>query len=682
MTDLPASNQLTDAISPYLRQHADNPVAWWPWNDQALNLARREDLPILLSIGYSACHWCHVMAHECFENEDIAALMNTHFVNVKVDREERPDLDRIYQVAHQLLTGRGGGWPLTVFIDPHDLAAFYAGTYFPPEPRHGMIAFPQLLDRLAEVWRTRRSDLSTQNAQLRQALATISRAQPGEVASDAAEALVARVAAQFDREHGGFGRAPKFPQAPMLNALINLTDDDEQVEQMMGDTLRAMARNGLQDHLAGGFFRYCVDAAWEIPHFEKMLIDNAQLLGIYARAAARWDDAEFAATCRQLVNWLSEEMALPGGGFASSLDADSPDGEGASYLWQPAEITKLLENDADLLVRRFGLDGPANFEGRAWHLVIARGIEELVDDHAEAGRIEQRLEAARRRLLAERRRRPAPGRDDKLLATANALLAESLITAASALRKPEWIELAADCLDAVAVRLFGHEPPRAVWRDGRAGATALLDDHAATLLACLAMLGQRWEDRWFNLARRLARRIQQHFADVETGALYLTPGDHEPLLFRPLSHSDDASPSGAGLAVIGLARLSQLTGEPELENCARRALAAASGDIQRAPTACATLIRAAIELDQPPATVLIGGPTDDAASLRKVLEGYPWVLAYHLPAAGEDHPDWWHVVAGADQATAQVCLGRQCLRPVHSADELARALDETVGHSD
>ncbi len=679
MTETTPSNRLGDALSPYLLQHAGNPVHWQPWDREALAMARTLDKPILLSIGYSACHWCHVMAHECFENDDIASLMNAYFVNVKVDREERPDLDHIYQMAHQLLTGRGGGWPLTVFLDPDSQAPFFAGTYFPPEPRRGMMGFGQLLERIHQVWATRRDELRDQHLQVQEALQAISRPQAGDVVEQSppgGEALIAELAARFDADHGGFGNAPKFPQAPQLTALADFADDD-QAAQMLADTLTTMARHGLNDHLAGGFFRYCVDAAWEIPHFEKMLSDNAQLLGIYARAAARWRREDFRRVCERTVTWLAQEMALEGGGYAASLDADNPDGEGAFYLWRPDEVDAVVHGThRDLFFERYGLDGPPNFENKLWHLVVARSVNEMRRPGLDKAEIHATLDEAAKSLLAARNQRPRPERDDKLIAGWNGLTIENLTLAGRLLDRPEWCEQAASALDSVAVKLFGQEPPRAIWRKGRSAHPATLEDHANVLLACLELLAWRFELRWFNLARRIARRIVEQFVDEQTGAMHLTPSDHEPLITRPLAHADNATPAGAGQAVIGLLRLGHLTGDAGLLQTAERTLQAASGQMHTQPLAHASLFRAAGELDRPRPQVLIGGPAPTAEDWHRQLRQRADLHCYRLPPdlADETLPDTLKTVVEADEPSAQVCLGQRCLVPVSTLAELESQL--------
>ncbi len=620
------------------------------------------------------------MAHESFENDEIAERMNAHFVNIKVDREERPDLDRIYQLAHQLLTGRGGGWPLTVFLDPASHAPFFAGTYFPPEPRHGMMAFGDLLARIHQVWSTRREELRSQHLQVQEALQAVTTPRPGGEADleSTLESLIAEAGARFDRENGGFGDGPKFPQAPLLAALAEV--DGEHPAQMLGDTLTAMACHGLHDHLGGGFFRYCVDAVWEIPHFEKMLSDNALLLGQYARASRRWNRPDFRAVCERLAEWLEREMSLDVGGFAASLDADNEDGEGAYYAWTREEaVERLSTEEHDLFCARFGLDGPPNFESKHWHLVIARSRTELVEEALAGEAIDRRLESARKRLLAARQERPAPGRDDKMLSSWNGLAIENLALAGRLLQRGDWLERAARGLDAVAVNLFGQEPPRAVWRDGKSAQTALLDEHASVLAACLELLGWRFEQRWLNLARRIARRIVAQFADETSGALYLTPVDYESLLTRPLAHADDATPAGAGEAARGLARLGHLIGDAGLIEAAHRAVEAARGDMERSVLGHATLVRAWRALESPRPQVLLAGPAGAVDDWHRKLAQAGDFDVYRLPpqSAGEDLPELLAPLVNSERSVAMVCLGRRCLAPVHTLGELEAQLAES-----
>ncbi len=423
-------NRLARETSPYLRQHADNPVDWWPWSDEALAAARAANKPILLSIGYAACHWCHVMAHESFEDEATARVMNALYVNIKVDREERPDIDKVYQLAHQALARRGGGWPLTVFLTPQDLMPFFAGTYFPKAPRYGMPAFVQVIEGVRAWFDSKPDEVRAQNDALAQFLADHARGGAHAAALDDAPIRNAleRIAAAFDRENGGHVGGPKFPHAGEIELLLRHARDESistpAPRAMARLTLERMALRGLDDHLGGGFFRYCVDAQWEIPHFEKMLYDNAQLLPLYATAAVVLDDPGFARPADACAAWVAREMIAPHGGFFSSLDADSEGEEGRYYVWERDEVRALLDDDEFAIVEmRYGLDRPPNFEGKAWHLVVSATFEEIgARTSLEPAEARRRLGNAIRKLLVVRDQRVRPGLDDKILTAWNALM--------------------------------------------------------------------------------------------------------------------------------------------------------------------------------------------------------------------------------------------------------------------
>jgi uncharacterized protein len=556
-------NRLGHESSLYLRQHADNPVHWQPWDPAALDSARRQDRPILLSIGYSACHWCHVMAHESFEDAATAEVMNRLFVNIKVDREERPDLDRIYQLAHQLLTGRGGGWPLTVFLDPQDHLPFFAGTYFPRERRYGMPAFRELLEAIDKWYRENREELQGQNAKLQQALESIQggAGQPGQPADlDEAQTLFARGAGQalarFDPVHGGFGGAPRFPQAPLLEVLAAISDDETHKEPGgdLGDalrfTLRKMAQSGLRDHLDGGFFRYCVDATWTIPHFEKMLYDNAMLLPLYAEGARRWDDNLLRSAAAGIADWLEREMLQPSGGFAASIDADAGGEEGAFHVWRDDEVAACLEDTnpgagLQLFRRAYGLDRPANFENRAWHLQRQADTDELAGafDLA-ADEVEALLETARATLRERRESRVHPTLDDKRLTAWNALLAGGLVRAGMALDREDLLDRAEDVFRFLRRELWTGEYLLAVYNAGQARFAAYLDDYAWLLRALLDALRARWRREWLDFAIELAEALLQRFEDSARGGFFFSDAAVEVPITRSMIFQDDATPGG------------------------------------------------------------------------------------------------------------------------------------------
>ena len=485
-------NRLATEPSPYLLQHAENPVDWYPWGEEALEKARREDKPILLSIGYSACHWCHVMAHDCFEDTDVAAVMNRLFVNIKVDREERPDLDQIYQSAHQLLTQRGGGWPLTMFLTP-DQVPFFAGTYFPKKPKHQLPAFPDLMENLARAWNERRGEVLSQNEAVREAL---TRQQPvlgdqQQLSETIFADAVRDLAEAFDPVWGGFSRAPKFPRPGELFFLLREAQrsNNTQARDMVLFSLRKMASGGVRDQLGGGFCRYSVDEQWAIPHFEKMLYDNGPLLHLYADAWVQTGDALFKDTAEDLVGWLLREMRAPEGGFYSALDADTEGHEGKFYVWTPDEARDLLSDEEYAIAAYvYGFDQPANFEGR-WNPILARSLSDVAeelgaaDDDAAVW-----LESARAKLFAARDKRIKPGRDDKQLTSWNALMISGLVHAGRVMARPDWVEAAQDAIDFLHQNLWRGGRLLASYKHGEARLNAYLDDYAFLLDALLESL--------------------------------------------------------------------------------------------------------------------------------------------------------------------------------------------------
>jgi uncharacterized protein len=577
------SNQLAAETSPYLLQHAANPVAWLPWGETALTRAREENKPILLSIGYSACHWCHVMAHESFEDDATAAVMNRLFVNIKVDREERPDLDQIYQAAHQMLTGRAGGWPLTLFLTPEG-TPFYGGTYFPKEPRYGLPGFIGLCEQVGEIWRTRRNDIEAQNRELLGALRqTPSSQSTVELDETPIESLRARLLGSFDRDFGGFGGAPKFPHPTDLDFLLHRPDDAQAHEAALF-TLRCMAAGGIHDQLGGGFCRYSVDERWEIPHFEKMLYDNGPLLGLYADAFVLTGDVHFRQVAEGIAGWLLREMTAPEGGFFSSLDADSEGEEGRFYVWDRAEVAALLTpQESALAGRRWGLNGPPNFEGTHWHLKLAGPLAE--DETA-------LLETARAKLFAARTLRIRPGCDDKVLTSWNALMIEGLAHAARIFGRDDWLAAAHRALDFLWANHWRAGRLLATSRGGQAHLPAYLDDYAFMLAALLELQQADNCAEDLDFARQLADALLVHFEDTENGGFFFTAHDHEALIQRPKSAHDNALPSGNGVAAQALQKLGQLSGNARYLSAARRTVQAFAAQLSQQPGGCATLLRA------------------------------------------------------------------------------------------
>ncbi len=674
-------NHLATATSPYLLQHANNPVNWYPWGEAALQRARDEGKPILLSIGYSACHWCHVMAHESFENPGIAAVMNQHFINIKVDREERPDLDKIYQLAQQVLTQHAGGWPLTMFLGHRTQQPFFGGTYFPPQSRHGMPGFADLLVRVAEYYRKHQADIEQQHAALQRVFADL---QPephaqGELHPAPLQHARADLEQRFDAQFGGFGTAPKFPQARALDFLLRhwrASSGDEQPDlhalYMCALTLTRMAEGGIYDQLGGGFFRYSVDQYWMIPHFEKMLYDNAELLRVYAQAAVATGDPLFRRVARETANWMLHDMRSAQSAFWSTLDADSEGHEGRYYVWNRQQTEAALNaNEQAVFFRRFGLDGAANFEGQ-WHLHCHRSVEDIGTELGlTADAIEHELHHARQILLALRAQRIAPGLDNKILTAWNGLTIAALAQAARALQEPPFADAACSAMD----QLRNH-----AWQDGRlfavqaGGVTqfpAYLDDYAYLLDACIELLQTRWRSADLQFAQALADMLLAHFEDDMRGGFYFTADDHEQLIHRPKSFADDATPAGNAIAALALQRLGWLLGETRYLQAAEQTLRADWAALEHHPSAHATLLVALEEFLHPPQLVIIRGAMQEAQEWQQELHKLyqPGRLVFAI-AADAQLPEALRTKATQSTTVAYVCQGMSCSAPVNSLASL------------
>ncbi len=680
------SNRLASETSPYLLQHASNPVDWQPWDEAALADARESGKPILLSIGYSSCHWCHVMAHESFEDPATAAVMNAHFVNVKVDREERPDLDKVYQAAHRLLTRQTGGWPLTLFLDPRTLVPFFAGTYFPKSPRFQLPGFADLLLRVREVFANRRDDLTEQGRRLVEALSHID--QPADEGNGLGDkALIDRAREQleesYDRREGGFGSAPKFPMPALLERLLRhqayrgrAGNRDGAGLDMVMTTLTKMARGGIYDHLGGGFCRYATDRKWMVPHFEKMLYDNGQLLSLYADALLLGPDALFEGAVRETADWLLREMHHPEGGFFAALDADSEGEEGRFYLWRRQQIRRLLTPDEYGVVETlYGIDKPANFEGRwnlhrydAWRSVVQR--LSLQPEQAD-----ELLASAKRKLFDERARRVRPGLDDKILTAWNALAIRGMAKAAVALDEPAWMKAAARAVDFIRENLWRDGVLFATWKEGVARHRGYLDDHANLLDALLVLLRAEWRDVDARFARELGAVLIENFSDEHRGGFYFTAHQAEKLIHRPKPITDDAQPPGNGVAAKALARLGHLFGNADFLEAAAGALDAARPMMERYPAGHCTLLTALEEQLDPGELVIVRGSREALGEWRAALTGRyrPWRKVYGIPVNAKDIPSYLPAVEGP-APVAFVCSGLSCSLPIDSVDELKRRL--------
>jgi len=686
--DMPAhTNRLIHETSPYLQQHAHNPVDWYPWGAEALERARREDKPILVSIGYSACHWCHVMEHESFEDEEVARVMNELFVCIKVDREERPDLDKIYQTAHQILAQRPGGWPLNMFLTPGDQMPFFGGTYFPRTPKHGMPAFTDLLRHVAEVYAKKRDAIQEQNNSLRDIFGRLQPPGPApgvHVGPEVLEQAHTELQRQFDTRHGGFGAAPKFPHPTSLELCLHRWArsrhngaEDQDALHMARHTLAAMAHGGIYDQIGGGFCRYSVDERWEIPHFEKMLYDNAQLLVLYADAWLATGASLFRRIATETAEWVMREMQAPEGGYYSALDADSEGHEGKFYVWTADEIRKLLTpGEWDLVERRFGLRGTPNFEGQ-WHLNVSADEAAIAEQtlHPESD-VGARLESARQKLFAAREQRVRPGRDEKILTSWNGLMIQAMAHAGRALERPDFIASAERAMDFLHAQLWRDQRLLATHKDGKSHLNAYLDDHVFLIAGALELLQARFRRSDLDFAIALADNVLEHFEDESHGGFYFTGDDHEKLVYRPKPVSDDAIPSGNGVAARALGQLGHLTGNLNYLHAAERTVEALYSGMQQQPSAHGALLLALEEQLAPPQTVILRG-TPAAMQPWQAVTGrqyHPHRLVLAIPDDVTDLPGILAERTARNGVTAYICTGHACSAPVTDLAEFESAL--------
>ncbi|HKT72500.1 MAG TPA: thioredoxin domain-containing protein [Steroidobacteraceae bacterium] len=681
------TNALIGETSPYLQQHAHNPVDWHPWSERALQRALRERKPILLSIGYSACHWCHVMADESFEDPETAQVMNDLFINIKVDREERPDIDRIYQIAQQLLTQRSGGWPLTMFLTHDDQRPFFGGTYFPKDARHGLPAFKDLLARVATYYREHETELRRQNAALISAFDSLNPTPAANaVAFSAAPLAAARetFAGTFDSRFGGFGGAPKFPHPQTLERLLrdwqataSDTEPDLHALYMSTLTLRRMGDGGINDQLGGGFCRYSVDEHWMIPHFEKMLYDNGALLAVYAQAAIATGDVFYAQVAARTADWTLREMQAPEGGYYSSLDADSEGHEGKFYVWDREEVRDALaETEYAVFAARFGLDREPNFEGK-WHLHVFQSEGEISAQlKVDAAQIPHLLESARQKLLARRAARVRPGRDEKILTSWNALMIRGMAIASRALGRPDLAESATRALDFIRTTLWRNGRLLATYKDGRAHLNAYLDDYVFLAEAILELQQTRFCSAELTFARELLDVVLEHFADPEAGGFFFTSDDHETLIHRSKSFSDDATPAGNGSAAFVLQRMGHLLGNAAYLHAAERTLHGAWPAVEKYPHGHVSLLNALEELLNPPEIVLLRGEATEITAWSQELGRLyaPRRLILAVPADTPALPAALAEKTPRDRSVAYVCQGSVCSEPLDSLGGLVNRL--------
>jgi hypothetical protein len=665
-----SENRLARETSPYLLQHAHNPVDWYPWGEEAFARARAEDKPVLLSVGYSACHWCHVMERESFENPAIASLMNESFVSVKVDREERPDVDHIYMQAVQSMTGHGG-WPMTVFLAP-DGTPFYGGTYFPPEDRHGMPGFPKLLHAIADAWRSRRADVLKSGQELADSLGQAERlrASASPLTEEILFSAFQGISAQFDEEWGGLGGAPKFPQPMIWEFVLRFfkRSSNPYAQRMVHTTLIRMARGGMYDQLGGGFARYSVDAHWMIPHFEKMLYDNAQLASLYLHAWLALGDPECRRVCEETLDYVLRDMTDPAGGFYSAEDADSEGHEGKFYVWTADEIRAVLGTDAERALAYWGVDRGPNFEGKN-NLFLA--------GEPKPGSIAP----LRRRLLEVRSRRVRPGRDDKVLAAWNGLMCRALAEAGRALGRTDYVAAAVRNAEFLLGAMRADGRLLRTWKDGRAHLKAYLEDYAMVAAALIEVYEATFERSWLDAGRGLADDMLRLFWDDKLNGFYDTGHDHERLIVRPRNLYDNAVPCGTSVAIETLLRLAVLTGESSYEARALTALRPLADLLGRHPGAFGRFLCALDFHLGPKVEVAIVAPSGQGEPLvaevfgrflpNRVVAGV--VGGDGRAAAGLPLLEGRDAIDG--KTTAYVCRNYACELPVTDPTALARQLE-------
>ena len=700
------ANRLAHETSPYLIQHAHNPVDWYPWGEEALEKARSEDKPVMLSIGYSACHWCHVMAHESFENEETAELMNRHFVNVKVDREERPDLDEIYMNAVTAMTG-SGGWPMTVFLTP-GLKPFYGGTYFPPDDRYGRPGFPRILEAIAQFYRERRSEAEEQGDKLKARLVELAGFASSNETLEAGllEKAYAGIAASYDAANGGFGTQPKFPPSMTLSFLLreHLRSGRQTALDMAAQSLAKMGNGGIYDHLGGGFHRYSVDAKWLIPHFEKMLYDNALLLRTYTEAFQATGEPLFRKVVSETASYVIGEMLQPGGGFYATQDADSEGEEGRFFVWTPDEIKAVLGDEKGrLFARYYGVEEGGNFEHGTSVLHVDVGLEPLAA-HLQVAPDELRtiVSEGRRTLFDHREKRVHPGRDEKIMTDWNGLMIGSLARASRVFGETAWLDAAADSMRFILDAL--HEDGRLMhtFKDGRARFNGYLDDYAFTVSALLDLYEATFDPAWFAHAEALMETTIERFWDPEDGGFFFTSDDHETLIVRSKNPYDNAIPSGNAVSVQNLLRLAAFTGRHDYRDRAGQTLSLFTDYMGAAPGGFGQLLCGlSWYLDKPVEIALVGAREDDTTRAMLDLIDNTFlpnkVVALYDPSedggqvggragaggrvdgrVGGRAPDRIPLLANRPQidgaTTAYVCEQFVCRQPVTTVDGLAELL--------
>jgi len=678
------TNRLVNETSPYLLQHAHNPVDWYPWGEEALNQAKKEDKPILLSIGYSSCHWCHVMEKESFENEAIANIMNEKFINIKVDREERPDLDEIYMNAVQVMTG-GGGWPMTVFLTP-DLVPFHAGTYFPPEDRGGMPGFPKILVVISEYYRSHRGEVQKVEAQMRDALRQITEMVPfqGVVEDEILTNAFKTFQSQFDSTHGGFGKAPKFPSSMTLSFLLRYwkrTGAKEALE-MVEVTLEKMAHGGIYDHVGGGFHRYSVDEQWLIPHFEKMLYDNALLSRTYFEAYQVTQKAKYCRVGEEILRYVLRDMKSPEGGFYSTQDADSEGEEGKFYAWTGEQIREVLGKDRGTpFCAYYGVTPDGNFEGGASVLHIASSSNKVSESYGiSISELEKLLEEGRKVLFVQREKRVKPGKDEKILISWNGLMISSFVDGFKVTGNEDYLQAAKKAARFILQKMRKDGHLMRVFKDGRCYTKGYSEDYAFFIQALIDLYEATFEMDWLREAEDLKGRMIHQFWDEKNGGFFFAGKENEPLIAQSKSPYDNAIPSSNAVAVFNLLKLGTLTGQESLNKKAEQILHLFYNFLSEHPAGFSQMLSGLSFFLSPEEIGVIGSKNDarTKAMLKEIYLAYLPNKILNLRDPKEKiKEDWFPFLEGkrtGETPTAFVCKGFTCLPPIRDEKELRKLL--------
>jgi len=681
------TNQLINETSPYLLQHAHNPVNWYPWNELALKKAETENKLILLSIGYSACHWCHVMAHESFEDPEIASVMNDLFVNIKVDREERPDLDKIYQSAHQFLNKRGGGWPLTIILTPEDQVPFFAGTYFPNTEKHGMPAFSDILKNVAHFHQDNKDKINQQSESILNAFKQLDNSTNidlNEINSKILDQARKQLGDSFDKDYAGFGKSPKFPHPTNLERLIrhwqltsNNETTDESAKQMVFLTLHAMASGGLYDQLGAGFYRYSVDDYWHIPHFEKMLYDNGPLLALYAQASTIFQNETFQRITHETAQWVIREMQSSQGAYFSTLDADTEGVEGKTYRWDRNEIKKILDkNEYHYFSKLYNLEHDSNFDD-FWHLRLSQSLADLARaEKISEKKLESIITTSRIKLFEVRETRAQPNRDEKILTSWNGLMIKGMMLAGRLLKNKEYITSAQRAINFVHSTLFKNERFYATHKDGKTHIMAYLDDYAFMLDGLLESLQTEWRDTDLLFAIEIADSMLEYFEDTESGGFSFTANDHEKLIQRPKVYADEAIPAGNGIAALTLSRLGHLIANTKYIEASEHCVQNAWSHIMSYPAAHGSMLHAVEEYLYPATIIIIRGKDKNLVSdfFNICTDNYKFnQLCFNIPEINTSNKVLTTIFdkyQSNQPCVAYNCTGKKCSPPIYDRSEL------------